>query len=284
MAFKKLLQEIEDKFNEVNNSIEEDFTVEEPYYLEISIRDAKKALDVAHDNIFIRRALRDSFLNMDGSNVYKSKDENIIEELINIFNEYGIEITDSNVGELAEASTSAGAGGYLTPNAFGHEAPKSVYSSYGMKKVSNPTKNTKTLKESDAGYEELPNVFGQEAPESAILSLGMQRVNKVNKNTKPLKESNYKTMMSEMYSILEEGKYNDIKNDPTVSPKKKVNYAIAEVYTKLYEIEKIISRNMKLKNEMNVDNRMYWKSTKEKLSKLSERLNRVSSYLKNLSA
>ena len=153
-----------------------------------------------------------------------------------------------------------------------------------MKKVSNPTKNTKTLKESDAGYEELPNVFGQEAPESAILSLGMQRVNKVNKNTKPLKESNYKTMMSEMYSILEEGKYNDIKNDPTVSPKKKVNYAIAEVYTKLYEIEKIISRNMKLKNEMNVDNRMYWKSTKEKLSKLSERLNRVSSYLKNLSA
>jgi len=41
---------------------------------------------------------------------------------------------------------------------------------------------------------------------------------------------------------------------------------------------------MKLKNEMNIDNRMYWKSTKEKLSKLSERLNRVSSYLKNLSA
>lgn len=243
MAFKRLLQEIEDKFNEINNIVEDDFTVEEPYYLEISIRDAKKAMDVAHDNIFIRRALRDSFLNIDGSNVYKSKDENIIEELINIFNEYGIEIIDSNVGELAEASTSGGAGEYLTPNAFGHEAPESAITAYGMKKVGAP-----------------------------------------NKNTKSLKESNYKTMMSEMYSIIEEGKYTDIRNDSNVSPKKKVNYAIAEVYTKLYEIEKIISRNMKLKNEMNIDNRMYWKSTKEKLSKLSERLNRVSSYLKNLSA
>lgn len=243
MAFKKLLQEIEDKFNEVNLDDMEDDNVQEPYYVRVDVSDAKKAMDVAHDARFIYQAIRGNTLNMNGSDVYESKDENIIEELINIFNEYGIGITDSNVGELAEASTSAGAGGYLTPNAFGHEAPKSVYSSYGMKKVSNPTKNTKTLK-----------------------------------------ESNYKTMMSEMYSILEEGKYNDIKNDPNVSPKKKVNYAIAEVYTKLYEIEKIISRNMRLKNKMNVDNRMYWKSTKEKLSKLSERLNRVSSYLKNLSA
>lgn len=243
MAFKSLLKEIEDKFNEINNSVEEDFTVDEPYYVEVSVRDAKKAMDIVHDNIFLRRALRDSFLNMDGSSAYRSRGEEVIEELINAFQEYGIEIIDTNVGELAEASTTAGVPGYLTPNAFGKEAPESAITAYGMKKVSKP-----------------------------------------NKNTKSLEESNYKIMMSEMYDILEEGKYNDIKNDPSVSPKKKVNYAIAEVYTKLYEIEKIISKNMKLKTEMNVDNRMYWKSTKEKLSKLSERLNRVSHYLKNLSA
>jgi len=243
MAFKTLLMEIEEKFTEINNIVEDDFDIQEPYYAEVSIKDARKAIDVVRDNIFLRRALKDSFLSMDGTNVYRSRGEKVIEELINAFQEYGIEIIDTNVGELAEASTSGGAGAYLTPNAFGHEAPESAYSSYGMKKVSNPTKNTKSLK-----------------------------------------ESSYKTMMSEMYDILEEGKYNDIKNDPTVSAKKKVNYAIAEVYTKLYEIEKIISKNMKLKTEMNVDNRMYWKSTKDKLSKLSERLNRVSSYLKNLSA
>jgi HD superfamily phosphohydrolase len=112
----------------------------------------------------------------------------------------------------------------------------------------------------------------------------MKRAPKVDKNIKSLEESNYKKLIFEMYDILEEGKYNDIKNDPSVAPKKKVNYAIAEVYTKLYEIENIISKNVKLKTEINMDNRMYWKSTKEKLSKLSERLNRVSNYLKNLSA
>lgn len=243
MAFKTLLMEIEEKFNEINNIVEDDFEVREPYYAEVSIKDARKAIDVVRDNIFLRRALKDSFLSMDGTNVYRSRGEEVIEALINAFQEYGVEIIDSNVGELAEASTSAGVPGYLTPNAFGHEAPESAITAFGMKKTGKP-----------------------------------------NKNTKSLKESSYKTMMSEMYDILEEGKYNDIKNDPTVSAKKKVNYAIAEVYTKLYEIEKIISKNMKLKTEMNVDNRMYWKSTKDKLSKLSERLNRVSNYLKNLSA
>jgi hypothetical protein len=243
MAFKRLLQEIEDKFNEVNLHDIEDDNVQEPYYVEVSVRDARKAIDVAHDNIFLRRALKDSFLNMDGTNVYRSRGEEVIEELINTFQEYGIEIIDTNVGELAEASTSGGAGAYLTPNAFGKEAPEKAITAFGMKKVSNP-----------------------------------------NKNTKSLEESNYKKMMSEMYDVLLESKYQEIKNDPTISPKKKVNYAIAEVYTKLYEIEQIVSKNVKLKTEMNQDNRIYWKSTREKLLKLSEKLNRVSTHLKNLSA
>jgi hypothetical protein len=242
MAFKRLLQEIEDKFNEVNLHDIEDDNVGEPYYVEVSVRDARKAIDVAHDNIFLRRALKDSFLNMDGTNVYRSRGEEVIEELINTFQEYGIEIIDTNVGELAEASTSGGAGAYLTPNAFGHEAPESAITAFGMKKTGKPNKNTKALEESD-----------------------------------------YKKIASNMYQLLE-GKYQEIKNDPTVSPKKKVNYAIAEVYTKLYEIEQIVSKNVKLKTEMNQDNRMYWKSTREKLLKLSEKLNRVSTHLKNLSA
>jgi|LakMenE18May11ns_1017448.scaffolds.fasta_scaffold9929362_3 hypothetical protein len=244
MAFKRLLQEIEDKFNEINNFSEEPESNDTVYFIEVAVRDARKALETAQAELpGYRGYINNETLWMDGSNVYNSFNKSIIENLYEIFKEWGIDVNNTNIVELEEASTSGGAGAYLTPNAFGHEAPESAITAYGMKKVGAP-----------------------------------------NKNTKSLKESNYKTMMSEMYSILEEGKYNDIKNNPAVSPKKKVNYAIAEVYTKLYEIEKIISRNMKLKNEMNIDNRMYWKSTKEKLSKLSERLNRVSSYLKNLSA
>lgn len=243
MVFKGLLKEIEDKFNSLNNSIEEDFVIDEPYYLEVAVDDAKKAMAVAQKDIFLRRALKDGYLNTTNITTYKSRSEEIIEELINIFNSFGIKLVDSNVGELAEASTSAGVPGYLTPNAFGHEAPESAITAFGMKKTGKP-----------------------------------------NKNTKALKESEYKQMMSSLYDILEEGKYQEIKNDPTISSKKKVNYAIAEVYTKLYEIEQIVSKNVKLKTEMNQDNRMYWKSTREKLLKLSERLNRVSTHLKNLSA
>jgi hypothetical protein len=243
MAFKSLLKEIEDKFNKINELGMEDTELENLFYIEVSVRDARKAMSVAQDDLFIRRAMRDNYLNMNGTNAYTSNDKEIIEELYSIFKTYGIEIIDANFGELAEISTTAGVPGYMTPNAF-----------------------------------------GKEAPESAITAYGMKRTSKTNKNTKNLKESKYKKIMSATYDIIEEGKYNEIKNDPSVSPKKKVNYAIAEVYTKLYEIEQIISKNMKLKNEMNVDNRMYWKSTKEKLSKLSEKLNRVSGYLKNLSA
>jgi len=244
MAFKTLLKEIEDKFNEINNFSEEPESNDTVYFIEVAVRDARKALETAQFDLPGYRVYIDNkTLWMDGTTVYCSYVEKVIEELINLFQEFGIEIINSNVGELAEASTSGGAGAYLTPYAFGHEAPESAITSYGMKKVG-----------------------------------------KSNKNTKSLKESNYKKMMSEMYSILEEGRYNDIKNDPNVPANKKVNYAIAEVYTKLYEIEKIVAKSIKLKNEMNVDSRSYWMPTKRKLSKLSERLNRVSSYLKNLSA
>lgn len=247
MAFKKLLQEIEDKFNETIQL--DEFATSSMYYTSIPIGSKTNALNVIKANELLRLLVlnKDLIYRLDMNEViFESKHEKAIEGLNKTLHKAGIQIinsTSKNVPSMTEASTSAGVPGYLTPNAFGHEAPESAITAFGMKKTGKP-----------------------------------------NKNTKSLKESNYKTMMSEMYDILEEGKYNDIKNDPNVSAKKKVNYAIAEVYTKLYEIEKIVSRNMKLKNEMNIDNRGYWKSTREKLSKLSERLNRVSSYLKNLSA
>jgi hypothetical protein len=247
MTFKTLLQEIEDKFNEVNQL--EEFATSNMYYTSIPAGSKTNALNVIKSNELLRLLILNKQLiyRLDMNEIiFESEHEKAIDLLNSKLHKAEISIinsTSKNVPSMTEASTSAGAGAYLTPNAFGHEAPESAITAFGMKKTGKPNKNTKSLKELD-----------------------------------------YRKMMSEMYSILEEGKYNDIKNDPAVSPKKKVNYAIAEVYTKLYEIEKIISKSMKLKNEMNIDNRMYWKPTKEKLSKLSERLNRVSSYLKNLSA
>ena len=156
MAFKRLLQEIEDKFNEVNLYDMEDEDSQEPYYVEVSVRDAKKAMDVAHDARFIHQAIRSNILNMDGSNVYKSNDKDIIEELLHLFREWNIEVINSNMEDLDEESGSGGAGAYLTPTAFGHEAPEKAIRAFGMKKVSMKNTNTKSLQES--AYKRIMNL------------------------------------------------------------------------------------------------------------------------------
>jgi hypothetical protein len=156
MAFKTLLQEIEDKFNEVNLYDMEDIDDGGKYYVEVSVRDARKAATAAQDDLFIRRAMRDNILNMDGSNVYKSNQNNIIEELLELFRRWNIEVIDSNMEDLDEESGSGGAGAYLTPNAFGHEAPEKAITSFGMKKVNMKNKNTKSLQES--AYKRIMNL------------------------------------------------------------------------------------------------------------------------------
>jgi len=156
MAFKTLLQEIEDKFNEVNLYDMENIDDGGKYYVEVSVRDARKAATAAQDDLFIRRAMRDNILNTDGSNVYKSNQNNIIEELLELFRRWNIEVIDSNMEDLDEESNSGGAGAYLTPNAFGHEAPEKAITAFGMKKVNMKNTNTKALQES--AYKRIMNL------------------------------------------------------------------------------------------------------------------------------
>jgi|ETNvirnome_6_100_1030635.scaffolds.fasta_scaffold30845_3 anion-transporting ArsA/GET3 family ATPase len=101
---------------------------------------------------------------------------------------------------------------------------------------------------------------------------------------KDLDESNstYKQMMSILH--LKEVTYKEYKSDPEFTSKQKVNRAISEVAKKLYEIEKIVNRNIKLKTESGVKSNQYWKSSRTKLYKISERMIRISNNLKRLSS
>ena len=45
-----------------------------------------------------------------------------------------------------------------------------------------------------------------------------------------------------------------------------------EVRNSLTELSKLIDMNVRLKNELNVDSRSYWKTTHKALGKISERL------------
>lgn len=141
------------------------------------------------------------------------------------------------VEEVDEMSTSGGAGGYDTPNAFG--------------------------KLSDDDIEQL----------------GFKKVKNVNTEAK---DSQFMQISKAMH--LNEISYNSYKKDPVATPKHKINQSISFINKGLREIEKVVNHNVRLKQEMGVDNSIYWKSSRENLSKISERLLRVSKQLKELSS
>ena len=71
---------------------------------------------------------------------------------------------------------------------------------------------------------------------------------------------------------VQEGKYHDYRNDESLTPKQKIGNSMREVRNALTELGKLIDMNVRLKNELNVDSRSYWKNTHKALSKISERL------------
>ena len=145
---------------------------------------------------------------------------------------------DFQIEDIEEISTSAGAGGYETPNAFG------------------------------------------ELGDDTIEMLGYKKVKKIKKNE--VKESDFMKFSKELY--LNEISYNEYRKDPIASPKSKINNSINFINRGLKEIEKVVNQNVRLKQEIGVDNGIYWKSSRENLTKISERLLRVSKQLKELAS
>ena len=72
--------------------------------------------------------------------------------------------------------------------------------------------------------------------------------------------------------LRKEGKYHDFRNDDSLTPKQKIGMAMRESRDSLRKLEKTIDMNLRLKNELNVDSRDYWKNTHKALRKSSERL------------
>lgn len=134
-----------------------------------------------------------------------------------------------------------------------------------------------------------PNAFsksGKEDENNNAEKVGMKKKAISKRNTKKLKESAYKKMMSDMHGVeyLNEAvSYRKFKQDPTRSPQQKVNKGIAEVSKMLREMEKIVTNNLKLKNEMGVKSDHFWKSTGNRFAKINERMTRISNKLKELS-
>ena len=81
---------------------------------------------------------------------------------------------------------------------------------------------------------------------------------------------------------LKEGRYHDWRNDESLTPKQKIGKSIREVRDSLNELDKTINMNLKLKTELQVDSRDYWKTTHKALKSISEKLVRLAGKVGNL--
>ena len=193
--------------------------------------------------------------------------------------------------ELDEANSTASVGGsYNTPHAFGGSNKK------GKKKGKagytgghdEPTDGTGHFIADD------PKLRKESIKEARTINVepnweGMWRFFKQMAKTNPRDwKKMQRTMGSEWLKIdkmaqqkgwksesINEGRYHAWRNDDSKTPKQKIGMAMRETRDNLTELERMVNYNVKLKNELKVDSRDYWKNTHKALSKISERLVRL---------
>jgi hypothetical protein len=196
--------------------------------------------------------------------------------------------------ELDEASTTASAGAanpmgtgihYDTPRAFasgsqgGHPKPDVV------------------------GYKKVNEIANQEISALQNLEKGLDKLRKdyikiISMGDKTLKNKQYNdyydyilnakkgigslTQTLKRKQMLGEGRYHDWRNDESLTPKQKIGNSMREIRDALNELDKTVKMNLKLKTELNMNSKDYWKNTHKALTKISERLVKMANKVGNL--
>ena len=132
------------------------------------------------------------------------------------------------------------------------------------------------------GYQ-TPNAFApseKEFEKSSKENAETQGYTVVPKKTKKNYESIYKQAMG----VINEGTYNDFRKDETRSSNRKINDSIKNINRTIYEVERVVEHALRLKTEMNVDQRTLWGESMSRLRKISERINRITKKIHELGA
>jgi hypothetical protein len=136
-----------------------------------------------------------------------------------------------------------------------------------------------------AGPIKTPNAFAKSKDEDdldtdhiEVLGYKKAKKSKINTESKTMKK------LEDKLERIIEATYRDYKKDDSMKAHQKVNQSIKEINRMMYEVEKIVNQNTKLKSEMGVSNEQYWQSTQKRFSKISERMLKVARNLKELSA
>ena len=120
------------------------------------------------------------------------------------------------------------------------------------------------------------NVAGYETPNAFSSN---RKKDKEKEEDNATNSTGYK-IVKELYSQ----NYPAFKKDETKNSKQKVNGAIQEINKRLFQLERIIGRASKLKKEAGVSSDNYWKSTRPRMTKIAERLLKVSHKLREMAS
>lgn len=94
-------------------------------------------------------------------------------------------------------------------------------------------------------------------------------------------ELELETMFSDMLNRIEdvdsltEISYNEFLNDKTKSERQKVNGNINKMYSKLREVDQLCTHALKLKGSLPNDQKIFWKNTMNKMTKILKILSRI---------
>ena len=171
--------------------------------------------------------------------------------------------------EIKEVSTTATAGGeYDTPNAFqskGNEKRKKIAKTGTDFKVV----EAKWAVSVDGVGKIIVDASGAGQAKTMVgrqLKKGLKGITSVKRvQTAFGKQIDKKTE-------IKEARYTNYRNDDTLTPRQKIGVSMREVRDKLTELSKLIDMNVKLKNELKIDSKSYWKNTHKAMTKISERL------------
>ena len=190
--------------------------------------------------------------------------------------------------EIEEASTTVSAGGgtgtgiyYDTPKAFstgsGHPTDGEVG---GYEKV-DEAKFAVTI---DLGKVGDGKVIVDAGSKGAAITMVAKRLKQGRNGIKSISrvQPSFGKQIDKKTESVNEGRYHDWRNDESLTPKQKIGRSIREVKNSLNELDKTIKMNQRLKNELKVDSKDYWKTTHKALSSISERLVRLASRVGNL--
>ena len=129
-----------------------------------------------------------------------------------------------------------------------------------------------------------PNAFSKTNDEDELDSdhievLGYKKTKESKMNSKKLE-----SLENKLEAKINEISYKEYKKDDSRKDYQKVNDSIKKINRMMFEMERIVNQNSKLKTETGVHNGQYWKSTQTRFGKISERMLKVAHKLKELSS